>query len=832
MTFENELTLPGIFGHLFVITAFVASLLSAVAYFMSAQSKDDETATGWRALARALFAVQAICIVGIVATLYYIIHEHRFEYHYAWEHSSMQLPMKYLLACFWEGQEGSFLLWMWWNMVLGALLIFRAGKKWEAPVLCIFMIVQAFLASMLLGIYFRDYKVGSTPFILLRNVMIDAPIFGRADYLSFIKDGNGLNPLLQNYWMVIHPPILFLGFASTLVPFAYAMAALWKKDFTGWINSVLPWTLFSGAVLGTGIMMGGAWAYESLTFGGYWAWDPVENASLVPWLILVAGIHTMLAFKKSGHSLRSTFLFFLLSFILVLYSTFLTRSGILGNSSVHAFTDLGMSGQLVFYLLALTIPAILLLVFNWKKIPAPEKEEAMGSREFWIFVGSGILFISAFQITLYTSIPVYAPLVKWATGLFGNAVNISPPTEAVATYNSYQLPVAVLILILSSFALFMKFKKSDMRSFFRRMIIISVMSILLSIVIAWYGGLFYPTHFALLLASTFSVVANLFYLFTILKGKHRLYGPALAHLGFGILLLGILISSAKKNVISLNYRGIDYGEKMTNEQLHENQYMPRDSREQMGKEYFATYIGDSTSEPNHYYKVLFERISKGDSTARLRQGYSEQVKEKFILYPNAQINPKIGLISNPATRHYWTKDIYTHVTTVPEKNNDESIAAEKFKSDTLKKGDTLFTSNSAVILEAVEKIDKTDKTKLETNDVCVGAKLRVIPMSGKEFTAQPLFIIHENKMIETVNDKVDELGLVFRFSSIMPEKFSFVIDVAQVKPEQDFIVLKAIEFPFINLVWLGTIMTISGFLVSLVRIFQKKKSPVKNAEAS
>lgn len=132
-------------------------------------------------------------------------------------------------------------------------------------------------------------------------------------------------------------------------------------------------------------MMGGAWAYESLTFGGYWAWDPVENASLVPWLILVGGIHTMLAYKKSGHSLRSTFLFFLLSFILVLYSTFLTRSGILGNSSVHAFTDLGMSGHLVFYLLGLTIPAIILLAINWKKSLHPKRKKQ------WLHANSGFL---------------------------------------------------------------------------------------------------------------------------------------------------------------------------------------------------------------------------------------------------------------------------------------------------------------------------------------------------------------------------------------------------------------------------------------------------------
>ncbi|MDV7399460.1 cytochrome c biogenesis protein CcsA, partial [Arthrospira platensis SPKY1] len=98
--------------------------------------------------------------------------------------------------------------------------------------------------------------------------------------------GSGLNPLLQNYWMTIHPPTLFLGFASTAIPFAYAIAGLWTKEHQAWLKPALPWALFSGAILGTGILMGGAWAYEALSFGGYWAWDPVENMSLVPWLIL------------------------------------------------------------------------------------------------------------------------------------------------------------------------------------------------------------------------------------------------------------------------------------------------------------------------------------------------------------------------------------------------------------------------------------------------------------------------------------------------------------------------------------------------------------------
>ena len=162
--------------------------------------------------------------------------------------------------------------------------------------------------------------------MLVRQMFQEAPIFQRADYLSIpqMQDGQSLNALLQNYWMVIHPPVLFLGFSSTLIPFAFAVTGLWKKDYGSWTKTALPWTLFSCCVLGTGIMMGAAWAYESLTFGGYWAWDPVENASLVPWLVLVAGLHTQVVYNSTGHSLRTTYLFLILGFTLILYSTFLT----------------------------------------------------------------------------------------------------------------------------------------------------------------------------------------------------------------------------------------------------------------------------------------------------------------------------------------------------------------------------------------------------------------------------------------------------------------------------------------------------------------------------
>jgi cytochrome c-type biogenesis protein CcmF len=219
---------------------------------------------------------------------------------------------------------------------------------------------------MLLGVYVGDVRVGSSPFLLIRELgeNIGLPWTTIPDYLTKIPqfaDGRGLNPLLQNYWMTIHPPTLFFGFSLTLVPFAYAIAGLWKRRWSEWITPALPWTYAGIMVLGVGILMGGAWAYEALSFGGFWAWDPVENASLVPWITLVGAGHLMLINKRKGTSVYATLLFTLLTFILVLYSTFLTRSGVLGDTSVHSFTGEGMLPGLLLFLLTFIMISVALM---------------------------------------------------------------------------------------------------------------------------------------------------------------------------------------------------------------------------------------------------------------------------------------------------------------------------------------------------------------------------------------------------------------------------------------------------------------------------------------
>ena len=191
-------------GNVFVILSFVFALLASISYFFAA--KDNNDSVSWKKIARISFRLHSLSVMGIVGTLFVMLMNHYFEYEYVWHHSNRIMPMRYIMSCFWEGQEGSFLLWTFWHVVLG-LILQRTAKNFEAPVMSVISLVQVFLASMLLGITNGEYHLGSNPFtVLLREhpEYSKIPLFSDAHYLSNPAfDGRGLNPLLQNYWMTI-----------------------------------------------------------------------------------------------------------------------------------------------------------------------------------------------------------------------------------------------------------------------------------------------------------------------------------------------------------------------------------------------------------------------------------------------------------------------------------------------------------------------------------------------------------------------------------------------------------------------------------------------------
>jgi cytochrome c-type biogenesis protein CcmF len=823
MDFTGEHLLPGQLGHFFILFSFISSIAATICYVISARDRNPLIQNQWLRLGRIFFIAETVSIISIFALLFYIISNHLFEFKYAWQHSSRTLETKYLLSCFWEGQEGSFLLWSFWHCILG-LVVIKKEKTREAPVMAIVSFAQVCLATMLLGNIFGT-QIGVNPFVLLRNefdLPSKIPILSQPEnyrnYLNFITDGNDLNPLLQNYWMVIHPPVLFLGFASTLFPFAYALAGLWRKDYTGWTKPALSWSLFSAAVLGTGIMMGAKWAYESLNFGGYWAWDPVENASLVPWLIMIGGIHAMLIYRATGNALRSAALFYILSFLFILYSTYLTRSGDLQETSVHAFTDLGMKTQLRAFLFVFVVPALVVFFIRYKRIPHIVKEEETSSREFWMFIGSLILLLSAATIIVMTSLPVINKII----GVFTSDKEIFKPLamgeDSAHAYNRIQIFVAVILGLLTAITQYFRYKSTPANLVTRKLLWPTIIAVLITALVLAFGNINYTEYGAAylgaiwlaLFCSIYAVTANAFYIRLGLNGKFKAAGGSVAHIGFGVLLVGILISSSKKEVLSYNTSGIPvFFGKESKEKTGENLTLVKGVRTDMGK-YWVTYSADSMhpKKQQWYYKLDFE---------------SKDNKTRFTLWPDAFVNYKgnEGLMANPDAKHYIDHDIFTYITSLPDP--DKTKDTSQFRKQVVKTGDTIYYSRGFAVLESISSKDHIPQPGFAANDSASVATIKVFAKTSSIYTLQPLVITKSGQNFPVADTAIAE-NLIIQMEKLVPGGAEFGIKESDAVMQ--YVTLKAYKFPFINLVWAGTVIMVIGIIMSLVRrISMGKREP-------
>ncbi|HEU5292665.1 MAG TPA: cytochrome c biogenesis protein CcsA [Cyclobacteriaceae bacterium] len=842
--------LIGNLGHLFVIISFVAALATFFCYYRATGEVNVEKKNQWLINGRIGFYIHAIAVLGIVVTLFTILANHYFEYHYAYAHSDKKLPVYYLVSTFWNGQEGSFLLWMFWHAVLGVVLIFT-NRFWEAPVMTVFAIVQAFIASMILGVVIPglEIKIGSSPFILLRDAMPD-PIFKiQPDFVP--QDGNGLNPLLQNYWMVIHPPTLFLGFATTLIPFSFCVAGLWLKKYSEWVRPALPWALFSGAILGLGILMGGYWAYETLNFGGYWNWDPVENAVYVPWLILIASIHTMITYRNSETALKASIILVITVFVLILYSTFLTRSGVLGDASVHSFTDLGLSGQLLLYLFFFMVAAIVLAVIRWKEIPSSEKEAATYSREFWIFIGATVLCLMGFQVLLPTSIPVWNRLVEF----FGGSSNLAPPADQVVFYSKFQLWFAVVVGLLSAIGQFFWWKKIERKVLFNELFTPLIATLLVSVIIINVGKVYNLKYSLLLFAGLFTVFANAKILYSVFKSSPTLSGGAIAHIGVGMMLVGVMFSSGYSKVVSLNNTGMLISKQLTEEVNRENlllfvneprtmagyeieykgeRFEPRDKR---------GYVSKTDVElTNDKYHVVAKREIKYKGERMFKAGdrfeiYPENTyyeiefrkdgKHEFTLMPRVQVNERMGNVASPDISHSTNLDLYTHVS-LPMTDEIKEDWSER-EEVLVKRGKDFFANDYVSTVEQMTRVYAIGGEKLDSSYVAVKASIR-IKGEREEYVAEPIIIYGSNARGGIIPDAIPELGLKLSILNIHPETDEISVGIQS--RQKDWVVIKALEKPFVNVLWLGTLVLMTGFGVAMFRRFREfNKMKEKGLEA-
>ncbi len=766
------------FGAIAIKIGFAASILSTVLYYIQHRRPSDAV----QKYARLFYEVAVISIITASALLLNAILTHQFQYHYVWNYSSTDLPLSLLISTFYAGQEGSFLLWALYTGIIGTVLLrYTAKRGYEAEFMTVFSAIFSFLILMLVvKSPFKPIweqfpnellKVGDIPSTISQFIWVDQ---ARGLWAQIPVEGKGLNALLQNYWMVIHPQILFVGFTSMSIPFAYAVSAMLKRDYVSWIKVATPWTVFGSLMLGTGIILGGYWAYETLGWGGYWGWDPVENSSLVPWLVCVASIHTMLAQRKNGTYIKTNFVLSMLCFILVLYSTFLTRSGVLGETSVHSFVDPGMW---VYWLLLIVIATFAtvgfgLLFLRWKEMPVVPVQHTLVSREFALFLGAASLVFASIFILIGTSSPIITNILK------GKISAVDPSFYVTTT-----LPLGVAIAFLSGIGQLLWWQNSRSAALLRQLLWPAVLAGVFTVITFIMGA----THLSMIIflfASSFSLFTNILCGYRIVQGNPKMAGGALAHIGIAVMFVGFVASAKYDDVKTVN---LEQGKVV----------------EALG--YSLKYVGYQPMERGRF-----------GFTVEVRNADGSMFTVTPVMFKESDEG---SLIRNPDIVNLLTKDFYVSPLSleVPEQGgHDHSV--------TILKGKTESTEG----LSITYKDYRFTQTKEKGNYLIVDLE---VTKDGKKYLVQPTMSNMQGEVTFTPAPLPDsDIRLTIKGMNPSPNdnEASVTVTVEGLHeetpakgPSVETLVVEASVKPFINLVWIGTVILIGGFVITIVRRIQE-----------
>lgn len=828
-------------GSWFVSIAFISTIFAMVLYVYASikQNKKAEQISNW------LWGLKGIFVTGASAALIYLIMTHQFQYFYVWNYTSLDLETKYLFSAFYGGQEGSFLLWVFFAFLIGLGLIKWTRKPYRGPVMFVMALTQFFLLSMILGWDLGFARIGASPFRTIAQEMPNAP-FLQANPGFVPQDGTGLNDLLKSPWMMIHPPIIFLGFSMMTVPFAFAVASLWTKTYHEWIRPALPWTLAANLSLLTAIFLGGYWAYETLSFGGYWAWDPVENASLVPWLIGTAGIHAMIIQRKSRRAHKASIFFALLAYVSVIYQTFLTRSGVLADQSVHSFVDLGLYNQLLAFILIVTFMGIGFYLYRYKELPTPEKESKFLSREFMTFTGAMLLFILGIVIIFGTSSPIIGKLF----------VDTPTPPE-IQFYNDWSMPIAIIMAIATVIGQYLFWEKHTWESLAGEMITPLLITSTVSVVSIVFGNVTSIYYMIYIFAGWFTVIGNGSVLIRLLRKNPKLVGGTVTHIGFGLLLLGIIASSVYTQPM-LDKRTADYNIRVEQGEVIDEEGFPITQKVEMfeltinqpkliNDKYMVTYEGyELTNSPRpgqQNYRLKFEPIDGGEAFYMSPEVYPMLTSSG----PNS-----VEWSVDPHVRTGWFKDIYLYVAgsqyvekrneAIEENSQNQSIIPvgddqgeqqqnqEEVQTIELTRGET--TTAGPFQFTFQNFVPASEESLPENTQIGVRSLIRIEhEPSGRAFEAEPLFAVYtEEGRSYTYSPPIDirEWGMSVLFTSVHPETDSIELSVYGLDEnfEEDWVLVVAEQKPFVSIVWMGTFMLMAGFSISIFRHWAREKNTV------
>ncbi|HYE26250.1 MAG TPA: heme lyase CcmF/NrfE family subunit [Clostridia bacterium] len=429
-------------GSFSLLLALALSVYAFVAGIVAVVRRDDRLGETARRAGIAVF----VAVTASAAALVIAAFRDDFSISYIMQHSNRALPGPYKFASLWSGQEGSLLFWCWLLAMFGLILRLRhkVDSRLVAHASIILSAVQVFFLCLV--------TFAAHPF-----AMVTGPV---------PADGNGLNPLLQYPEMVIHPPMLYLGYVGMTVPFAFALAALIMR-YPGekWIHITRRWTMVGWLFLTVGIFLGAHWAYAVLGWGGYWGWDPVENASLLPWLTGTAFLHSVMMQEKRGMMKIWNMWLIFSTFLLSIFGTFLTRSGIV--SSVHAFAQSGIGPWFVVFLALIFATCVFFFVKNKDHLKSEHRLESLVSRESSFLFNNVLLLVSAFAVLWGTLFPV---LSEWVQG---TKVTVGPPF-----FNKVNIPIALVLLLLTAVGPLLAWRKTSVDSLKKNFLVPAIVSVL------------------------------------------------------------------------------------------------------------------------------------------------------------------------------------------------------------------------------------------------------------------------------------------------------------------------------------------------------------------
>lgn len=536
--------LAGTIGRGFVFAAAACFLFAILSWLFA---RNTESKAGSR-----FFLLGTFCIIGAVVVLMTLLITRQYQYLYVWQNTDNQLPLIYRISAAWGSQEGSFLLWALTSSIVAAIAA-RYTKQYRK----IFTIVASAALLFMLGIlaYESPFKLMSAAIEATKNGVMPIP-----------PDGRGMNPTLQNYWMAIHPWVIFIGFGSLLTQFSWGISALFSKDWKSWAYQIRPFALFNMTILGVGLIMGGLWAYETLGWGGFWAWDPVENVSLVPFLAVTVLSHGIYLQANRGAWTRANFVLAMMPFLWFAFGTYLTRSGALVDVSVHSFAKMneGAHGILLSMIAITALFTLCFSVYAFVKkspelSPTPIKR---GHRATAMVFGTSLLYLLAIMAAIGMSLPFFS-------ALFGGKSEVV--SESI--YNKITVWPFVPLMLMMAIAPFLGWTKTAAgrtkelsNAFFISVLLFGITTYFLvksGMTVVDGKRMEFATSalfFSLVWVCLFTISANLYRLFERIRAKSGGFGAFLTHTGVSILLLGLIVSHAfektKQTAVSLSEPGV------------------------------------------------------------------------------------------------------------------------------------------------------------------------------------------------------------------------------------------------------------------------------------